>query len=33
LAEGLIRRNYSNTNIELILGGNFARTLKAIWTV
>jgi membrane dipeptidase len=33
LAEGLIRRNYSNANIELILGGNFARTLKEIWTV
>jgi membrane dipeptidase len=33
LAEGLIRRGYSNANIELILGGNFARVLKEIWTV
>jgi membrane dipeptidase len=32
LAEGLIRRNYSNPNVELILGGNFRRALKQIWT-
>lgn len=33
LAEGLLRRGYSNANIELILGGNFARVLKEIWAV
>ena len=33
LAEGLIHRNYSDTNIELILGGNFRRALKQVWTV
>jgi membrane dipeptidase len=33
LAEGLIRRGYSNENIALILGGNFSRVLKEIWTV
>lgn len=33
LAEGLIRRKYSDTNIEAILGGNFRRVLKEIWTV
>ncbi|HVH69508.1 MAG TPA: membrane dipeptidase [Candidatus Dormibacteraeota bacterium] len=33
LAEGLIRRNYSDANIEAILGGNFRRVLKQIWTV
>jgi len=32
LAEGLIRRNYSDANIEAILGGNFRRVLKEIWT-
>jgi len=32
LAEGLIRRKYSDPNIEGILGGNFARVLKQIWT-
>jgi membrane dipeptidase len=32
LAEGLIRRKYSDANIEAILGGNFARVLKQIWT-
>lgn len=31
LTEGLIRRNYSPENIELILGGNFQRALAAIW--
>ncbi|HET7151543.1 MAG TPA: membrane dipeptidase [Candidatus Acidoferrum sp.] len=33
LAEALIRRNYSDANIEAILGGNFQRVLKEIWTV
>lgn len=33
LAEGLIRRNYSDANIEAILGGNFRRVLKEIWTL
>ena len=33
LAEGLIRRGYSNPDIELILGGNFSRVLKEIWSV
>jgi membrane dipeptidase len=33
LAEGLIRRKYSDANIEGILGGNFRRALKEIWTV
>ena len=32
LAEGLIRRNYSDANIEAILGGNFRRVLKEIWS-
>jgi membrane dipeptidase len=32
LAEGLIRRKYSQSDIELILGGNFRRALTAIWT-
>jgi membrane dipeptidase len=32
LAEGLIRRNYSDANIQAILGGNFQRVLKGIWT-
>ena len=32
LTEGLIRRNYSRQNIELILGGNFRRALSEIWT-
>src|SRR5271169_1620519 len=32
LAEGLIRRKYSDANIEAILGGNFQRVLKEIWT-
>ena len=29
--EGLIRRGYSDANIELILGGNAARAFGAIW--
>lgn len=33
LTEGLIRRKYSRENIELILGGNFRRTLAEIWSV
>jgi len=32
LAEGLVRRGYSDRDIELILGGNFARVLKELWT-
>lgn len=31
LAEGLIRRRYSDGDIALILGGNFARVLSKIW--
>jgi membrane dipeptidase len=31
LTEGLIRRKYSDTDIQGILGGNFARVLKQIW--
>lgn len=33
LTEGLLSRNYSNRNIELILGGNFERVLTETWTV
>jgi membrane dipeptidase len=33
LTEGLIRRNYSAGNIELILGGNFQRVLASIWSL
>jgi len=33
LTEGLLRRKYSRQNIELILGGNFQRTLGEIWSV
>jgi membrane dipeptidase len=32
LTEGLVRRNYSNHDIQLILGGNFERVLSEIWT-
>ena len=32
LTEGLVSRNYSSRNIELILGGNFARALAETWT-
>ena len=32
LTEGLIRRKYSNKEIKGILGGNFERVLKKIWT-
>jgi membrane dipeptidase len=31
LTEGLIRRKYSDTNIQGILGGNFKRVLSEIW--
>lgn len=33
LTEGLIRRGYSDDDIEKILGGNFIRVLKEIWDV
>ena len=33
LTEGLIRRKYSDSEIEGILGGNFSRVLTQIWTV
>lgn len=33
LTAGLVRRNYSNPSIELILGGNFERALSEMWTV
>ena len=32
LTEGLIRRKYSDANIEAILGGNWVRTLREIWS-
>lgn len=32
LAEGLIRRGYSDADIELMLGGNAVRVLSGIWT-
>lgn len=32
LTEGLIRRKYSDAEIQGILGGNFSRVLKQIWT-
>ncbi|WP_297730327.1 membrane dipeptidase [uncultured Maricaulis sp.] len=32
LTEGLIRRGYSDADIELVLGGNFRRALGNIWT-
>lgn len=32
LTEGLVRRNYSSRNIELILGRNFERALSEAWT-
>jgi membrane dipeptidase len=31
LTEGLIRRKYSDSDIEKMLGGNFARALGQIW--
>jgi membrane dipeptidase len=33
LTEGLIRRKYSDSDIELALGGNFKRVLAQIWSV
>jgi len=33
LTEGLIRRKYSDRDIESVLGGNFARVLAQIWSV
>jgi membrane dipeptidase len=33
LTEGLIRRKYSESDIEGVLGGNFKRVLSQIWTV
>jgi membrane dipeptidase len=33
LTEGLIRRKYTDTEIEGILGGNFKRVLSEIWTI
>jgi membrane dipeptidase len=33
LAEGLIRRRYSNKDIEGVLGGNFKRALAQIWNM
>ncbi len=33
LTEGLIRRKYSDADIEAVLGGNFKRVLSQIWTV
>ena len=32
LTEGLIRRGYSDANIQLVLGGNFRRVLTQVWT-
>jgi membrane dipeptidase len=31
LTEGLVRRKYTRSDIELILGGNFQRALSSIW--
>jgi membrane dipeptidase len=33
LADGLIRRKYSDADIRLMLGGNWQRVLSAIWRV
>jgi len=33
VTEGLVRRNYSDHDIQLILGGNFQRALAVIWSV
>ena len=32
ITDGLIRRGYSDADIELILSGNFRRVLRQIWT-
>ena len=31
LTEGLIRRKYSDAEIEGVLGGNFIRVLSEVW--
>ena len=31
ITDGLIRRSYSDPDIELILGGNFQRALAEAW--
>jgi membrane dipeptidase len=31
LAQGLLRRGYGEKDVELVLGGNFARVLTQIW--
>lgn len=31
IAEGLVRRNYTDADVRLILGGNFQRALASIW--
>jgi membrane dipeptidase len=31
LAEGLLRRGYAERDVELVLGGNFARVLHEVW--
>ncbi len=33
LTDGLIRRGYTDEHIRLILGGNFARALREIWSL
>jgi microsomal dipeptidase-like Zn-dependent dipeptidase len=33
LTEGLIRRKYTDREIELVLGGNFKRVSAQIWSV
>jgi membrane dipeptidase len=33
LTEGLVRRKYTDREIEIILGGNFKRVLSEIWSV
>lgn len=33
LTEGLIRRKYTDKDIEGILGGNFKRVLSKVWSV
>jgi len=32
LTDGLLRRGYTNAHLALMLGGNFERTLRQIWT-
>ena len=33
VVRGLVQRKYSNDTIEKIIGGNFHRVLKEIWTL